>query len=238
MRSSPSSSAGPRSPAVDSPSPAPSSGRSSSRRLTQMILILGIAPEITLVYKAGVVAAVCLIQSPEFRAFALRAVRTDRPAPPLPPSVEQVTSSALAAPRTRRRRTRRPRRQHQPGAVMSTQRRHLGRARSAQVVGPLSAGDGDRGAAPRRHRRRRPALRQLHHRPGAGQHPDHQLAPHRPRRRVDVRDPHRRHRPLRRRRRRPVGDDRGTADGRRMAGRGGNPARAVRRLDRSVCSSG
>ena len=66
--------------------------------LTQMILILGIAPEITLVYKAGVVVAVCLIQSPEFRAFALRAVRTDRPAPPLPPSVEQVSSSALIAP--------------------------------------------------------------------------------------------------------------------------------------------
>ena len=66
--------------------------------LTQMILILGIAPEITLVYKAGVVVAVCLIQSAEFRAFALRAVRTDRPAPPLPPSVEQVSSSALIAP--------------------------------------------------------------------------------------------------------------------------------------------
>ena len=88
--------------------------------LTQMILILGIAPEITLVYKAGVVVAVCLIQSPEFRAFALRAVRTDRPAPPLPPSVEQVSSSALDRARTRRRRTRRPRREHQPGAVMST----------------------------------------------------------------------------------------------------------------------
>ena len=36
--------------------------------MTTMILILGIAPEITLVYKAGVVAAVCLIQSPEARA--------------------------------------------------------------------------------------------------------------------------------------------------------------------------
>ena len=47
--------------------------------MTTMILILGIAPEITLVYKAGVVAAVCLIQSPEFRALALRAVRGDPP---------------------------------------------------------------------------------------------------------------------------------------------------------------
>ena len=35
--------------------------------MTTMILILGIAPEITLVFKAGVVAAVCLIQSPEAR---------------------------------------------------------------------------------------------------------------------------------------------------------------------------
>ena len=40
--------------------------------MTTMILILGIAPEITLVYKAGVVAVVCLIQSPEARALALR----------------------------------------------------------------------------------------------------------------------------------------------------------------------
>lgn len=43
--------------------------------MTMMILILGIAPEITLVYKAGVVAVVCLVQSPEARALAVRAVR-------------------------------------------------------------------------------------------------------------------------------------------------------------------
>jgi simple sugar transport system permease protein len=51
-----------------------------------MILILGIAPEITLVYKAGVVAVVCLIQSPEARALLARAVRTDRPTAPPPSS--------------------------------------------------------------------------------------------------------------------------------------------------------
>ena len=61
--------------------------------MTTMILILGIAPEITLVYKAGVVAAVCLIQSPEFRAMALRAVRSDRPV--IPPPVRDTAPSVL-----------------------------------------------------------------------------------------------------------------------------------------------
>ena len=61
--------------------------------MTTMILILGIAPEITLVYKAGVVAAVCLIQSPEFRAMALRAVRSDRPV--VPPPVRDTAPSVL-----------------------------------------------------------------------------------------------------------------------------------------------
>jgi simple sugar transport system permease protein len=45
--------------------------------MTMMIFILGIAPEITLVFKAAVVAAVCLIQSPEARALVRRAVRQD-----------------------------------------------------------------------------------------------------------------------------------------------------------------
>jgi simple sugar transport system permease protein len=51
--------------------------------MTTMILTLGIAPQITLVYKAGLVAAVCLIQSPDARALALRAVRGS-PAPVAP----------------------------------------------------------------------------------------------------------------------------------------------------------
>jgi simple sugar transport system permease protein len=55
--------------------------------MTTMILTLGIAPQITLVYKAGLVAAVCLIQSPDARALALRAVRGSpaRVAPIEPP---------------------------------------------------------------------------------------------------------------------------------------------------------
>jgi hypothetical protein len=39
-----------------------------------MILTLGIAPEITLVYKAAIVAVVCLIQSHEARALVRRLV--------------------------------------------------------------------------------------------------------------------------------------------------------------------
>ena len=67
--------------------------------MTTMILILGIAPEITLVYKAGVVAAVCLIQSPEARALALRAVRSERHvAPPPPPERPPGSTSALVGP--------------------------------------------------------------------------------------------------------------------------------------------
>ena len=59
--------------------------------MTTMILILGIAPEITLVYKAGVVVAVCLIQSPEFRALVLRAVRR-RPAPARATAIGRTSS--------------------------------------------------------------------------------------------------------------------------------------------------
>jgi galactofuranose transport system permease protein len=42
--------------------------------MTTMILTLGIAPEITLVYKAAIVALVCLIQSSEARAMVARLV--------------------------------------------------------------------------------------------------------------------------------------------------------------------
>lgn len=70
--------------------------------LTQMILILGIAPEITLVYKAGVVVAVCLIQSPEFRALVLRPLRGDQPQHRPPPSAEHppAAGSVAAQPQT------------------------------------------------------------------------------------------------------------------------------------------
>lgn len=65
--------------------------------MTSMILILGIAPEVTLVYKAGVVAVVCLVQSPEARALVLRAVRGDQPAAAPPPPTDQPPSGVLAA---------------------------------------------------------------------------------------------------------------------------------------------
>jgi galactofuranose transport system permease protein len=47
--------------------------------MTTMILTLGIAPQITLVYKAAIVALVCLIQSPEARALVARLVFQRRP---------------------------------------------------------------------------------------------------------------------------------------------------------------
>jgi hypothetical protein len=47
--------------------------------MTTMILILGIAPEITLVYKAAIVALVCLIQSSEARAMVTRLVFKRQP---------------------------------------------------------------------------------------------------------------------------------------------------------------
>jgi simple sugar transport system permease protein len=67
--------------------------------MTMMIFILGIAPEITLVFKAGVVAAVCLIQSPEARTLARRAVRREPPYQAIPPPSRPSdgSSSALGA---------------------------------------------------------------------------------------------------------------------------------------------
>ena len=55
--------------------------------MTTMILILGIAPEITLVYKAAIVALVCLIQSSEARAMVTRLVFRRQP--------EHLTHAAL-----------------------------------------------------------------------------------------------------------------------------------------------
>ena len=53
--------------------------------MTSMIFILGIAPEITLVFKAVVVVTVCLLQAPKFRALLTRGGRRPRPAPSRPP---------------------------------------------------------------------------------------------------------------------------------------------------------
>ena len=66
--------------------------------MTMMIFILGIAPEITLVFKAGVVAAVCLIQSPEARALARRAVRRDMPYQAPPPSSRPTDGGSTLGP--------------------------------------------------------------------------------------------------------------------------------------------
>jgi simple sugar transport system permease protein len=66
--------------------------------LTTMILILGIAPEITLVFKAGVIAIVCLIQSPEARRLVLRAVRTEQPVAAPPASLRHDAALAAADP--------------------------------------------------------------------------------------------------------------------------------------------
>jgi simple sugar transport system permease protein len=70
--------------------------------MTMMIFILGIAPEITLVFKAAVVAAVCLIQSPEARALVRRAVRREAaidvalPAPAADGAASLATAGAVA----------------------------------------------------------------------------------------------------------------------------------------------
>lgn len=56
--------------------------------LTTTIYSIGVPPETTLLFKALVVTAVCLIQSPSFRAKAFR--RRGRTAPPVPASEEKV----------------------------------------------------------------------------------------------------------------------------------------------------
>ena len=59
--------------------------------MTTMILILGIAPEITLVYKAAIVALVCLIQSREARA--------DRAASVVPATAGRIAAATGGATR-------------------------------------------------------------------------------------------------------------------------------------------
>jgi ribose/xylose/arabinose/galactoside ABC-type transport system permease subunit len=53
--------------------------------MTTMILTLGIAPQITLVYKAALVTMVCLIQSPEARALVARTATGGRSVAVAPP---------------------------------------------------------------------------------------------------------------------------------------------------------
>ncbi|SCL28533.1 monosaccharide ABC transporter membrane protein, CUT2 family [Micromonospora pallida] len=69
--------------------------------LTTTVYSMGIAPEITLVFKAVVVIAVCLLQAPKARAALLRRTRR-RPAPPAPavaptapPSPQTPTAAAV-----------------------------------------------------------------------------------------------------------------------------------------------
>ena len=67
--------------------------------MTTMILILGIAPEITLVYKAAIVALFCLVQSREARALFARVVLRRSPgqtAAPPPASGDLETAPASA----------------------------------------------------------------------------------------------------------------------------------------------
>jgi len=67
--------------------------------MTTMILTLGIAPEITLVYKAAIVAVVCLIQSQEARALVRRLVfqRPDKVTSDPPAAVDREDEIVVAA---------------------------------------------------------------------------------------------------------------------------------------------
>lgn len=66
--------------------------------LTTTIFTIGIPPETTLLFKALVVTAVCLLQSPAFRSKVLRAGRTPPPValrrPEAPQATEEVEISA------------------------------------------------------------------------------------------------------------------------------------------------
>ncbi|MEV4467936.1 ABC transporter permease [Nonomuraea sp. NPDC049504] len=64
--------------------------------LTTTIYSIGVPPETTLLFKALVVTAVCLIQSPAFRAKVMR--RRGRAAPPGPPATAAAPSEAASTP--------------------------------------------------------------------------------------------------------------------------------------------
>ncbi|MFG1798284.1 ABC transporter permease [Nocardia sp. NPDC049149] len=66
--------------------------------LTTTIYTIGVSPETTLLFKALVVIAVCLIQSPAFRAKVLRAHQDRGPAAPMPgaPAEHDIAPSGEA----------------------------------------------------------------------------------------------------------------------------------------------
>ena len=64
--------------------------------LTTTVYSLGIAPEITLVFKAVVVIAVCLLQAPKVRALVRRRRTTRRPTPDEPPTAPTAPPAASA----------------------------------------------------------------------------------------------------------------------------------------------
>ena len=180
--------------------------------MTTMILILGIAPGDHARVQGGRRGR--RVPDPVARgACRSRCGRSAMrgPAPPTEPAADRA-DDRRSEPAARRHRARRRRNDVRTGGVMS----------AVTLATALAAPDpwsrylpviGHRRPPARGDRRSAAALRQLRDRPGAGQHPDHQLPPDRARRRHDVRDPHRRHRPVGRRRGRAVGDDRRQADG-------------------------
>ena len=74
--------------------------------LTTTVYTIGIPPETTLLFKAVVVIAVCLLQSPAFRALRPRAAGRPRTATPRAPPRAGRTSRSAEPPPTHGRRAR------------------------------------------------------------------------------------------------------------------------------------
>ena len=152
--------------------------------LATTIYSIGIPPETTLLFKALVVTIVCLMQSPAFRAKVFRQRRGETPA----------------------RRGRRGRRRTAAGAArrgarMSTPQRPRrlrtsGCSARSEDPDQVRAGPGDPRAARDDVRLRLAPVPELRLGPGVPQPLHRQRVPARGRGRDDVRDPHRRHRPL------------------------------------------
>ena len=164
--------------------------------LTTTVYTVGIPPETTLVFKASVVIAVCLLQSPKFRALLSR--RRSGPPRSTPRRIVGFTVRSLFDPdstlnstagiewprsaRTMSVRTPRgPRRHHRTPAAGTGP--YLSPIASLVLFVIMFAAVGVRydGSPPH---------------PGLPEPVGRQLVPDRPRGRHDVRDPHRRHRPL------------------------------------------
>ena len=178
--------------------------------LTTTVYSMGIAAEITLVFKALVVITVVLLQSPGGPGDARetpqsqtrRRDRADRRR-----SVSQTTSPLIGRPRGRR-------------WIPST--------RYASIIVT-------RVAARRDVRRRLAALPRVLLRPGRAQPVRRQRVPHRARGRHDVRDPDRRHRPVGGVGRGAVHDDRRVDAAGGLAARGGDSAWCCSRVRLSGC---